>query len=252
MNTERELNLQFEIKPGAESDRESAEESGIESAGESEVKPDKRTREILRYLGDQKGKEQEDKAVLELISSCVAELEAGISPKHIYREFPLQVSGETIDGGCFQTKSKALGKNLKDCESIILFAATLGTGTDYLLGRYSRIKMSRAVVMQAAATALLEEYCDRICRQLSKEYEKQERFLRPRFSPGYGDFSLEIQPKLLDALEAGKRLGIKLTDSLLMLPSKSVTAVLGVSKIPGICRVQGCEVCLKEDCLYRR
>ncbi len=190
--------------------------------------------------------------MLELISSCVAELEAGISPKHIYREFPLQVSGETIDGGCFQTKSKALGKNLKDCESIILFAATLGTGADYLLGRYSRIKMSRAVVMQAAATALLEEYCDRICRQLSKEYEKQERFLRPRFSPGYGDFSLEVQPKLLDALEAGKRLGIKLTDSLLMLPSKSVTAVLGVSKIPGKCRVQGCEICLKEDCLYRR
>ena len=244
MNEETELNRESRIKSGVEYDRESAEES----VG----KHDKRIREILRYLGDQKGKEQEDKAVLELISSCVAELEAGISPKHIYREFPLQVSGETIDGGCFQTKSKALGKNLKDCESIILFAATLGTGADYLLGRYSRIKMSRAVVMQAAATALLEEYCDRICRQLSKEYEKQERFLRPRFSPGYGDFSLEVQPKLLDALEAGKRLGIKLTDSLLMLPSKSVTAVLGVSKIPGKCRVQGCEVCLKEDCLYRR
>lgn len=252
MNADRELHREFEIKPDVESGIESAEESGREPAGEFEVKPDKRTREILRYLGDQKGREQEDKAVLELISSCVAELEAGISPKHIYREFPLQVSGETIDGGCFQTKSKALGKNLKDCESIILFAATLGTGADYLLGRYSRIKMSRAVVMQAAATALLEEYCDQICRQLSEEYEKQERFLRPRFSPGYGDFSLEVQPKLLDALEAGKRLGIKLTDSLLMLPSKSVTAVIGVSKIPGKCRVQGCEACLKEDCLYRR
>ena len=86
MNEETELNRESRIKSGVEYDRESAEES----VG----KHDKRIREILRYLGDQKGKEQEDKAVLELISSCVAELEEGVSPKHLYREFPLKLSGE--------------------------------------------------------------------------------------------------------------------------------------------------------------
>lgn len=227
-------------------------ESGIKSGIKSGAAFDRRIREILRYLGDPKGKETTDAEVLDLIASCVAELEEAVHPKHLFREFPLKLEKEWIDGGCFQTKSRALGKNLKDCESIIVFAATLGTGADYLLGRYTRVKMSRAVVMQAASAALLEEYCDQICRQLSEDYEKKERFLRPRFSPGYGDFSLEVQPRLLDALEAGKRLGIKLTDSLLMLPSKSVTAVIGVSKIPGKCRIKGCEECLKTDCLYRR
>lgn len=78
------------------------------------------------------------------------------------------------------------------------------------------------------------------------------RYLRPRFSPGYGDFPLDCQQRLLDSLEAGKRIGIKLTDSLLMMPSKSVTAVMGVSKKPYRCDVKGCESCGKRDCLYRR
>lgn len=51
---------------------------------------------------------------------------------------------------------------------------------------------------------------------------------------------------------AGKHLGIKLTDSFLMMPSKSVTAVIGVSQKPHRCDVKGCEACGKTDCLYRR
>lgn len=62
----------------------------------------------------------------------------------------------------------------------------------------------------------------------------------------------ECQPALLGTLEAGKRIGIKLTDSLLMMPSKSVTAVMGISKKPHRCDVRGCEACGKTDCAYRR
>ena len=112
--------------------------------------------------------------------------------------------------------------------------------------------MSRAVVMQAAAAAMIEEYCDQVCSALKEEYEARGEYLRPRFSPGYGDFPLECQPALLGALEAGKRIGIKLTDSLLMMPSKSVTAVMGISKKPHRCDVRGCEACGKTDCAYRR
>ena len=82
--------------------------------------------------------------------------------------------------------------------------------------------------------------------------KKKGLYLRPRFSPGYGDFSLSCQRAVLDALDAGKHLGIKLTDSFLMMPSKSVTAVIGVSQKPHRCDVKGCEACGKTDCLYRR
>lgn len=207
-------------------------------------------REILRYLGY--GGQEADDTIREIIDSCVEELKAAVNPKHLSREFPLDLQEKGIDGGCFFTESRNLRRNLEDCTGILVFAATLGTGADYLLRRYSRVKMSRAVILQAAAAALLEEYCNLACGELAEAYKKKGLFLRPRFSPGYGDFPLDVQPKLLDALEAGKRLGIKLTDSLLMMPSKSVTAVMGISRKPVRCRLEGCEACGKKDCLYRR
>ena len=112
--------------------------------------------------------------------------------------------------------------------------------------------MSKAVVFQAVSVAFLEEFCDEKNRELKEEYQKQGRYLRPRFSPGYGDFSLECQRQLVSALDLGRRIGVTLTDSLLMAPSKSITAVIGISDIPVSCRIQGCEICQKKDCAYRR
>ncbi len=151
-----------------------------------------------------------------------------------------------------QTRSKNLEKNLKDCQQILVFGATLGSGVDILLHRYGRLKMSRAVVLQAASAAMLETYCDWKNEALRQEYQEMGWYMRPRFSPGYGDFPLECQKEIGAALEMSKRIGVTLTDSLLMAPSKSVTAVMGLSRKPRICSVQGCEACGKEDCAYRR
>ena len=209
------------------------------------------TKEILRYLGY--GRHEAKEQVLVLIEACVRELERAAVPKSIYKEYPLSFYGEKgIDCCAFQTCSKALKKNLKDCQSVLLFGATLGTGVDLLLHRYNRLQMSKAVVLQAAAAAMLEDYCDQMNEELEKKYEEKGLYLRPRFSPGYGDFSLECQPALLGCLEAGKRIGITLTDSLLMAPSKSVTAVIGISRIPGTCGMRSCQDCEKRDCAYRR
>ncbi len=208
-------------------------------------------REIRRYLGY--GRKEADESVSFLIEECVGELLKAASPKSFYREYPLRLLEENrIDFTVFQTKSKNLTKNLKDCEMSILFAATLGTEVDVLLHRYTKLQMSKAVVMQAAATAMIEEYCDEINTAIKKEYEEHDLYLRPRFSPGYGDFPLECQKDITAALETGKRVGIHLTDSLLMTPSKSVTAVMGISKKPYRCEVKGCEACGKKDCAYRR
>ena len=208
--------------------------------------------EILRYLGARRPGSWDEPLEL-LVEDCIGELFSKAEPRHIEREFPLTLkeNGE-IDGGCFCTRSRNLYKNLRDCSRVLVFAATLGTGVDQLLRRYSILEMSRAVVLQAAAAAAVEEYCSQVCRKLKEAYESQGWFLRPRFSPGYGDFSLECQPALLHGLEAGKRIGLELTGSFLMMPSKSVTAVMGMSRKPGGCQMEGCEICGKTDCAYRR
>ena len=207
-------------------------------------------REILRYLGH-RGQEIPEN-VEELIKECERELEQMASPQAMWKEYPLSIHDHVLDMGFLQTKSKSLERNLRDCERVILFAATLGSRVDVLLHRYNMIQMSKAVVMQAASVAMLETFCDEKNQELKSSYEAKGWYLRPRFSPGYGDFPLECQREIAPALEMGKRIGINLTDTLLMMPSKSVTAVIGASRLPRNCTVQGCEVCAKRDCAYRR
>lgn len=207
-------------------------------------------REILRYLGHH-GQAVEGN-VERLIAECQRELEQAATPRTIWREFPLQIRNHEIDMTCLRTRSRNLERNLKDCDAVLLFGATLGSQVDVLLQRYGKLQMSKAVVMQAASVAMLESYCDEVNEEIKQEYLRGGRFLRPRFSPGYGDFPLQCQPEIAAALELNKRIGITLTDSLLMAPSKSVTAVIGISPISRDCSVQGCEVCGKKDCAYRR
>lgn len=208
-------------------------------------------REIYRYLGYGTGEPEE--RVKDLTEDCIEELTRVVSPRSFTRSFPLVFLPDgSMDFTCFRVKSEHLAKNLRDCSEVILFAASLGTGPDFLIRRYSRLEMSRAVVLQAASAAMIEAYCNEVNAQLKKEAEGRGSYLRPRFSPGYGDFSLEYQKEICRTLSAEKTVGITLTDSLLMLPSKSVTAVIGAGKTLCGCEPEGCESCGKTDCLYRR
>lgn len=208
-------------------------------------------REVLRYLGY--GGQSPDEQVSTLLQECWDELTAAAAPRCLSRSFDLRFFEEDgIDASCFQTHSQSLRKNLEDCEQVLLFAATLGAQADLLIQKYNRLQMSKAVILQAEAAAMLEDYCNRENARLKDAYEAEGWYLRPRFSPGYGDFPLECQRALIAGLEAGKRIGITLTDSLLMVPAKSVTAVIGISRIRRDCTVKGCEACGKADCEYRR
>lgn len=208
-------------------------------------------KEIFRYLGY--GKNEVDESIKKLTEECVAELERCAAPRMVMKEFMLflREDGE-IDCGCFCTKSKNLSKNLGGCDRVILMAVTLGVDVDRLLLRYGKLHITNAVVIQAAAAAMVEAYCNSLCEQWKAEYEEKGLYLRPRFSPGYGDFSLECQGKILNGLDAGKRIGLTLTDGGLMMPSKSVTAVIGVSQTKDMCPVYGCEACENKTCRYRR
>ncbi|MCI9442910.1 MAG: Vitamin B12 dependent methionine synthase activation subunit [Ruminococcus sp.] len=208
-------------------------------------------KEAVRYLGY--GKNAVDAQTLELIENSFRELQSAASRKSVYRIFHLSyMGGEQICFGNLEVKSKSLGKNLLGCDKIVLFGATLGVGVDQLLFRSSKTDMAKAVVLQACAAALLEEYCDECQDKIAEEMKKEDRFLRPRFSPGYGDFSIECQSNVIQMLDAAKTIGLTITESFMMVPSKSVTAVIGASKSAVQCHRQGCEVCGKRDCIYRR
>lgn len=212
---------------------------------------DKRTKEAVRYLGY--GKNAADEKTLALIAGAFAELEHTVSPKSVWRIFDLE---QTEDGrniiGNMEIKSTSLTRNLKNCAKAVLFGATLGTAIDRLIARVSLADMAKAVVFQSCAAVLLEEYCDQKQIAIGQELEKEGLYLRPRFSPGYGDFDISYQRPLMRMLDCAKTIGLTMTESFMMTPMKSVTALIGASPVKERCPVAGCEACGKKDCEYRR
>lgn len=210
-----------------------------------------RTREAVRYLGY--GKHAVDERVMQLIQESFQELEQIAEPKYIYRIFEISVSDmDKVVIGNLSVESRNLSKNLRHCEEACLLGATLGSGVDRQLRRYEITDITKAVVLQACAAAYLEEYLDEQQEAMGQTLQEERKYLRPRFSPGYGDFSILHQKEILQMLDAPKQIGLSMTDSAMLTPTKSVTAVIGISKTKEPCHRKGCEECTKTDCIYRR
>lgn len=177
-------------------------------------------KEAIRYLGF--GKHTVDNQTMRFIREAFQELEQITELKYTYVVLPLTFECEDcLRLGTLQISSKHLCKNLEGCKAAILFGITLGTEVDRFIHRYEVANIAKAVVFQACAAAWIEKCCDEFQDNLNLQ-------LRPRFSPGYGDFSITYQKDILQILDASKKIGLSMTDSYMLTPSKSVTAVIGI------------------------
>ncbi len=176
-------------------------------------------KEICRYLNMRSCNEE----IYGLISDCKREVASVALPKAVYLKVPVLAKDGTVCFGFDNVCSKSLAKNLSGCSEAYLFCASLGQDVDRLVKKYSKIEPSKALVLDSVATTMIEEFCDYVNEKL-----KEGKCLRPRFSCGYGDFSIEHQASILNILEAKKRIGVALLDSYMMTPFKTVTAVVGI------------------------
>ena len=134
-------------------------------------------------------------------------------------------------------------------------AATLGFEVERAMMRLSQRSATAEVIFNAACTALIEAVSDRCEGEIVALARARGLVTSYRYSPGYGDFPLEQQPEVLGVLDAGTRLGITLTDSMLMLPKKSVSALIGLYPEGAGVRRGGssCETCEnRENCEFRK
>ena len=106
---------------------------------------------------------------------------------------------------------------------------TIGLEMDRLIARYKRVSPVYTLLLQAIGAERVESACNALEEKLRCSLMPGES-LRPRFSPGYGDLPLALQKDVFQALDCERRLGLTLTDSLLMVPSKSVTAIVGIER----------------------
>ena len=180
--------------------------------------------EILRYARSGGG----DPTVDLLLDGVLREAEEVMTYRVAYREVAVIKEGEGVTVGGIEAPSRALAEALVGADRALLLAATLGAGLDRLLLRYGRTSPARALLLQAIGAERVEALLDAFTREAEKEYGRLGR----RFSPGYGDLPLTLQSRLLPLLDAGRTLGITLGSSLLMSPTKSVTAIIGILDNP--------------------
>lgn len=174
---------------------------------------------ILRYIRAKNCAE-----LIPLIRECVSESQSYLDFRVCYEVFPLEIRDNECKIGDFTVISWDLANHLAGCKEAIVFAATLGSRFDRLISRYSLISPSRALILQGIGTERIESLCDAFCEFVISLYPS----VTGRFSAGYGDMSLECQRDIFKALKCEKNIGLTLNKSLMMSPSKSVTAVVGI------------------------
>lgn len=206
--------------------------------------------DALRYL---RVRGEAPRELRERVERVLTELSETLPPKHRYRVFPLKQTSEgmALDGSAVTLTGELAAKMLSGCDTAVLLACTLGAEFERRLRAMEKRDMGEAAILDACASAWVEHGCDLAEAEIAERFAP--RYLTDRFSPGYGDLPLSLQPAVLAALDAERRLGVHAGESLLMIPTKSVTAILGVSDEPQPARVRGCAYCsMNKTCAYRK
>lgn len=209
--------------------------------------------EVLRYLGYRNQGLEEN--IEKLIDGCINEVRDIIKVRFVYKFFEISMDNEKIflENCTINFQSKSLLKHLKNSKSCVLMAVTLGSLIDTKIRYYEKLDMTKALILDACATTAIEEACDRVCEMVKKEAEPRGKTITSRFSPGYGDLGLNIQSDFISVLEADKIIGLTSTRSSILLPRKSVTAVVGLIDANNENENNGCLYCNKSsECQFKR
>lgn len=215
--------------------------------------------EILRYLG--MGKQVPEARLQAQLQQVRSSFDAAVAYAACYTVVPVTHAAGGCQLGPLWMPGKSLARHLAACREAILLAATTGLAAERMQRRSMLLSPTVGLLTDACATAAIEAFCDALDEEWAQRYPGSERLAR--FSPGYGDLPLSCQPPLLELLQSARLIGLNLTASLLMLPQKSVSAIIGLrqprpeaagptdqtERQPG----QGCpDSCSQPVCAYRQ
>lgn len=158
----------------------------------------------------------------ELVEKCKKMLFEKADCRYCARLIGVEKKENTLDFGLFSVESGILANLLIDCDKVLFMAITLGNGVDMLLRTLEVKSAAEYYITDALASALIETMADK-----AQEIIQAKDKFTTRFSPGFADFGIEKQTDVLDLLDARKLLGITLSKTNLMIPQKTITALMG-------------------------
>lgn len=197
--------------------------------------------EAARYMGVKGVPNENVRALLDRYEPIVREK---LCPAYVFRTADVSVTDGGVRLSCVDElfTGEDIRRHLSGCGRAVLLAATVSAEADKLIRSTAVTDMAAALAVDCLCSAAVEQVCDRAEKEIFAEIEAP--FRTWRFSPGYGDLPIQLQRGILFALNAQRRIGLTVTESSLLVPSKSVTAIIGISDTPLSFQTErGCEGC---------
>ena len=208
--------------------------------------------EVLRYLG-YRGQDIDDNMEA-LINICREEVVKKSNPRYIYRYFDLNNSDDGIElkDTILLLEGNDIKKHLKGCHKCAILVVTLGLNIEREINKNEKINLTKSLILDACATTYIEEICDSVQNEIEDDVKKNKFNITSRFSPGYGDLTLSIQKDILNVMNSSSTVGVTATSHNILLPRKSVTAIIGISSEKQKSLKRECSHCNKyESCNFR-
>ena len=229
------------------------------SAG-PEARPRVDRTEMLRYLG-YTGQTIDDE-LSGRMEAVIEELELTVSPRGVRRVFAVDATGRDAEGNpCIRLAGseielcgKDIYRHLKDARFCAVLACTLGMRAERRLRTLASQQPLEAAVYDAACSSFVEAAVEQMDRQVKAEARELGLRGNWRFSPGYGDCPLTCQPTIVSALNATRAIGLTVTDTCLLMPTKSVTAFIGLfdGDVHSSNSRPTCAICrMRSSCVFR-
>ena len=198
--------------------------------------------EALRYLGYKDNINIDN--LTPILDKCENELLKAIEPRFIYK-FQVENTSLVLTGN-------SILNHLNGCYGVILLSATLSMGADKVISEHQVNDMTSALILDSMASTAIEQVCDTAEKEIREKISK-DNFMTWRFSPGYGDLPITIQREFVRVTDAEKRIGLTVNEGGILLPRKSVTAIIGLSKEPIPKQRRGCAYCnMNKTCQFRK
>jgi len=195
--------------------------------------------EIKRYL--KYDSETLDKVTEKNIKRALEIVAKMADFKYLYRKYSIVVTDKQVDikDANLIFESISLANHLKKCDEAVLFIATLGLTLDKEIERLEVIDLALAYAVNAVAVAYLEEAIDETLVDIDTSKNQTSRY-----SIGYGDLELKYQNDLINILDASKQIGVYALETHLMVPAKTVSAIVGLSFEMVNSDLKKCDNCL--------
>ncbi len=208
--------------------------------------------EILRYLGHTN--QAIDSNTEKLLNECLIEINQLMANKFVYEVFDLDKEDSSISlrDTILTMESHDIASHLAKSDKCVLMAASLGLQVDMKIAYYSKTDVTKSLILDACASTAIEALCDEIEESIRKEACDHGYHITTRFSPGYGDLPITLQKPITQVLKTYPKMGLTVNESSIMLPRKSVTAIIGWQKEEALAKVIKCKLCNKQNCSFRR